>query len=100
MNENRQLLYDLKNVMKEAEKPDNKDAVFVSIPLKNMQTIINALELQIPVKPELRADGCADGELAYDEWVCPRCGAAYELEYDEYACCPNCGQKIAWEELK
>lgn len=36
MNENRQLLYDLKNVMKEAEKPDNKDAVFVSIPLKNM----------------------------------------------------------------
>lgn len=98
MNENRQLLYDLKNVMKEAEKPDNKDAVFVSIPLKNMQTIINALELQIPVKPELRADGFADGELAYDEWVCPRCGAAYELEYDEYACCPNCYQRINWED--
>ncbi len=101
MDETRQLLDDLKNVMKEAEKPDNKDAVFVSIPLKNMRTIIDALEKQVPQQPSLDGDGYApDGSLVFDEWICPCCNSRYEVDYDEYEYCPNCGRRIGWEELK
>lgn len=97
----KQLLDDLKNVMKEAKKPDNKDAVFVSIPLKNMWTVIDALEKQVPQQPSLEGDGYApDGSLVFDEWICPYCNSRYEVDYDEYEYCPNCGQKITWEELK
>ena len=39
-----------------------------------------------------------DGSLVFDEWICPCCNSRYEVDYDEYEYCPNCGQKIAWEE--
>lgn len=55
---------------------------------------IKALEKQIPKKPEYIADGYADGELVYDTWVCPSCEKHYEVDYDDYDFCPNCGQAI------
>ena len=55
---------------------------------------IEALEKQIPKKPEFIADGYADGELVYDTWVCPSCGKHYEVYYDDYDFCPKCGQHI------
>lgn len=40
-------------------------------------------------------DGYApDGTFVWDEWLCPNCGARYEVDYDEYDHCPNCGQRI------
>lgn len=34
-----------------------------------------------------------DGEDP-DAWICPNCGAKYEVDYDDYDFCPDCGQMI------
>lgn len=57
-------------------------------------SLIEAREKQIAKKPEYIAYGYADGELAYDTWVCPNCETYYEIDYDDYDFCPNCGQKL------
>lgn len=44
--------------------------------------------------PQLEGDGYANGEMVYDEWICPNCGEHYEVDYDDYDFCPNCGQRI------
>lgn len=62
------------------------------------ETAINALEKQIPKKPDLEGDGYADGHLVYDTWICPCCEKHYEVDYDDYDYCPNCGQAIDWSE--
>lgn len=66
--------------------------------LQALDMAIEALEKQIPKKPEFIADGYADGELVYDTWVCPSCGKYYEVDYDDYDFCPKCGQHIDWSE--
>lgn len=56
---------------------------------------IQALEKQIPKKPDIEGDGYdPDGNLVYDTWICPTCGVSYEIDYDEYNYCPACGQAI------
>ena len=57
---------------------------------------IQALEKQIPKKPVYEGDGYSDGHLVYDTWICPLCEKRYEVDYDDYDYCPNCGQKIDW----
>ena len=59
---------------------------------------IEALEKQISKKPDYEGDGCWNGELVYDTWICPCCGKHYEVDYEEYDYCPNCGQAIYWDE--
>ena len=60
---------------------------------------IQALEKQIPKKPTYEGDGYApDGTFIWDEWLCPSCGKRYEIDYDDYDYCPNCGQKIDWSD--
>lgn len=50
-------------------------------------------------RPDIYGDGYdPDGNLIYDTWDCPRCGVSYELDYDHYDYCPNCGQKIDWSD--
>lgn len=53
---------------------------------------------QIPRRPQYTADGYWNGELVYDTWICPNCSKAYEVDIDNYDYCPNCGQRIDWEE--
>lgn len=53
-----------------------------------------AREKQTPKKPYYEGDGYADGQLVYDTWICPCCDKRYEVDYDDYDYCPNCGQKI------
>lgn len=56
---------------------------------------ISALEKQIPKKPDVEGDSYdKDGNMIYDTWICPCCGICYEVEYDEYDYCPECGQKL------
>lgn len=43
---------------------------------------------------QLEGDGYYEGEMVYDEWICPNCGECYELDYDDYDFCPNCGLRI------
>lgn len=66
--------------------------------LKAHEITIQAIEKQIPKKPIYEADGYADGYLVYDTWRCPNCDKAYEVDYDDYDYCPNCGQKLGWED--
>lgn len=65
------------------------DAIYVSI---------KALEKRIPMEPDYEGDGYADGELVYDTWICPNCGRHYEVDYDDYEYCPQCGQAIDWSD--
>lgn len=54
-----------------------------------------AIEKQIPKKPDYEGDGYDEnGELIYDTWICPHCNHEYEVEYEDYAFCPNCGQAL------
>ena len=64
-----------------------------------MKEAINALDLEIPAMPDIEGDGYADGHLVYDTWICPNCGTKYEIQYDEYKHCPECGQVIDWTKL-
>ena len=59
---------------------------------------IKALEKQITKKPDLEGDGYCDGQLVYDTWICPCCEEHYEVDYDKYDYCPNCGQALDWSE--
>lgn len=64
-----------------------------------LQMAIQALEKQIPKKPTYDGDGYApDGTFVWDEWLCPCCGERYEVDYDDYDYCPNCGQKLDWSD--
>ena len=54
---------------------------------------------QIPKKPTYEGDGYAPDEtFVWDEWICPCCGTMYEVDYDDYDYCPNCGQAIDWSD--
>ena len=56
---------------------------------------IDAIKTQIPTIPEYEGDGYAqDCTLEYDTWIGPNCETHYEVDYDEYDYCPNCGQAI------
>ena len=80
---------DLEKVLNEAKSMGCNDvAAFRHIPLENVQTVVTALQKQVPMKPTFTGDGYA--------WTCPNCGKDYEVEYDEYEYCPECGQKIDW----
>ena len=57
------------------------------------------VEKATPKKPNYEADGYDEnGELIYDTWICPNCDKKYEVDYDEYDHCPNCGQAIDWRD--
>lgn len=59
------------------------------------ESVIEAREKQIAKKPTYEGDGYApDGTLIYDTWICPCCDKRYEVDYDDYDYCPNCGQKL------
>ena len=58
-------------------------------------TAIKAIEKQTPKIPTYEGDGYdQEGNIIFDEWLCPCCGTRYEVDYDEYDFCPNCGQAI------
>lgn len=48
--------------------------------------------------PDFEGDGYSDGQIVYDTWICPGCGKDYEIDYDKHEYCPNCGQKISWDD--
>lgn len=66
-----------------------------------VEIAIKALEKQIPKKPTLEGDGYAlGGGLVYDTWICPNCEKDYEVDYQDYDYCPNCGQCIDWKSIR
>ena len=78
-----------------------KEASYERFGNDGMGIAIQALEKQIPKKATLEGDGYApDGTFVFDEWLCPCCGERYEVDYDDYDYCPNCGQKLDWSDEK
>lgn len=64
-----------------------------------LETAIKALEKQLAKKPTFEGDGYdPEGNIILDEWLRPHCNTRYEVDYDRYFYCPNCGQKIKWSE--
>lgn len=62
----------------------------LKIEVESLRIIVDALEKQIPMKAFFEHD---------DEFICPACN--YEEDgYDvkTYNVCPECGQKLKWEE--
>lgn len=57
-----------------------------------------AVEKQTAKKPDYEGDGYSDGHLVYDTWICTCCGKHYEVDYDDYDFCPECGQCIDWSD--
>ena len=57
-----------------------------------------AVEKQTARRPDYEGDGYADGHLVYDTWICTCCGKHYEVDYDNYNYCPDCGQKLDWSD--
>lgn len=58
-----------------------------------------AAERMKPKKPTYDGDGYSpDGTFVWDEWLCPNCNSRYEVDYDNYDYCPNCGQHLDWSE--
>lgn len=55
---------------------------------------MEALEKQIPKVPCYSGDGYYAGEMVIDTWECPCCSKQYEVDYEDYKYCPNCGQHI------
>lgn len=51
-------------------------------------------EKSVAKKPDYEGDGCWDGHAVIDTWICPSCEKHYEVDYDDYDYCPNCGQRI------
>lgn len=59
-----------------------------------MRTAIEALEKQLPKKPDIM-----DYILGDINFKCPTCKSEYICEKGyEHFYCPNCGQKIKWSE--
>ena len=78
-----------------------KEASYERFGNDGMGIAIQALEKQIPKTPTYEGDGYApDGTFVWDEWLCPCCGKRYEVDYDDYDFCPNCGQKLDWSDEK
>ena len=58
------------------------------------EQIMELKERNTPKEAIYEGDGYSDEEMAYDTWICPNCGAKYEVDYDDYDFCPDCGQMI------
>ena len=56
--------------------------------------ILELKERNTPKEAIYEGDGYSDEEMVYDTWICPNCGAKYEVDYDDYDFCPDCGQMI------
>ena len=67
--------------------------------LGTLEEVQKAVEKQKEKVPTYDGDGYApDGTFVWDEWLCPNCGTRYEVDYDDYDYCTNCGQHIDWRE--
>lgn len=68
--------------------------------LGTVEELQQAKEKQTAKKPSYEGDGYYNSELVLDTWICPNCNKSYEVDYDDYDYCPNCGQHIDRSDLE
>lgn len=69
------------------------------VDIGTLEEVREAVEKQREKKATYDGDGYApDGTFVWEEWICPHCGSRFEVDYDDYDYCPNCGQHIDWSE--
>jgi hypothetical protein len=69
--------------------------------LLEQEPILNKLKEKDEAKAvRYEGDGYADGAMVYDMALCPNCEHVFEEDSENWECdfCPNCGQKLRWEE--
>lgn len=84
----KELAGDCKSVLNEAESMDCNEISTIKILFEDIKTIVQALEKQIPFKPEIKKIILGVGRC--------KCGAEFLTKDTNY--CGNCGQKIDWSE--
>lgn len=73
---------------------DHKQKEMVNQCTELLQDLIDKAS---PEKPYYEGDGYDEnGKIIYDTWICPNCNKRYEVDYDDYKYCPDCGQAIDW----
>ena len=66
---------------------------------KDVETLQELVDKATPTKPSYWGDGYDyEGNIIYDVYDCPKCGESYEIDYEKYKYCPNCGQAIDWSD--
>ena len=96
MTEN-EAIKNLKDILDECTESEEAVCYVTYVNAPDLEMAIKALEKQIPKKPTYEGDGYApDGMFIWGEWICPCCGRRYEVDYDDYDYCPDCGQKLDW----
>ena len=87
----------LKDILDECTESEEAVCYVTDVDAPALEMAIKALEKQIPKKLTYEGDGYApDGTFIWGEWICPCCGRRYEVDYDDYDYCPDCGQKLDW----
>lgn len=67
---------------------------------EKMDSVKEAMERQMPKTPNIWGDGYDDkSNIIYDMYNCPNCGKCYEIGYEDYKYCPECGQAIDRSDL-
>lgn len=80
------------------EEKEIQDTIEAAI---DFERAIKALKKQVPKQPHYEGDEYPpDDTFVWDEWLCPNCSSRYEVDYDDYNYCPNCGQRIDWSDKK
>ena len=65
---------------------------------RTLQELVNKAT---PTKPNIWGDGIdSNGEIIYDMYDCPSCDKSYEIDYEKYDYCPNCGQRLDWSDWR
>ena len=96
MTEN-EAIKNIKDILDECTESEEAVCYVTDVNAPALEMAIKALEKQIPKNPTYDGDGYApDGMFIWDEWICPCCGRRYEVDYDDYDYCPDCGQKLDW----
>lgn len=75
------------------------ESINITVNDETSMSVWDCVQKQIPIKPDYEGDGYADGQLVYDIFICPTCGTHYEVDYDDYMYCPNCGQRLDLTEV-
>lgn len=100
MTEN-EAIKNIKDIIDECTEREEAVCYVTDVDAPALEMAIKALEKQIAKKPTYDGDGyAADGTFIWDEWICPCCGRRYEVDYDDYDYCPNCGQKLDWSDVE